>query len=86
LGELRIRDLDTFLISLLYQASPDFQASGCSGCSNVVEDSFVTIQWFSHPVLADLAEKSMLDWIPLGCAGRIVADRDGDVPNSVELS
>ena len=51
------------------------QASRCRRRSNVIDDRFVTIKRFSLPVLADLTEKSVLDRIPFGSAGRIVADR-----------
>ena len=38
----------------------------------MLENSFVAVQRMTCPVLADLAEESVLDRVPFGCAGRIV--------------
>ena len=51
--------------------------TGSGRCSANEIESFVDIgEGLARPVSADLAEQAMFDGIPLGSAGRVVADGD----------
>ena len=41
-----------------------------------VQDGFVAIERPARPILANLAEQAVLDWVPLGRTWWIVCDRD----------
>jgi len=49
-----------------------------------VENLVAVGEGFASPVSADLAEQTMLDGIPLGSAGWVVADSDGQTERSAE--
>ena len=50
---------------------------GCRGAKKV-EHGLVALERLASPVLADLTEEAMLDGVPLGGAGGVVADGDGE--------
>ena len=59
------------------QAAVDSQPGFGFGFTNQALDGGVIGQRLAGPVLADFTEESVLNWIPLGGAGRVVANRDG---------
>ena len=63
-------------IVLLVQPGADAE-SGCgSRRANELQDGFVVYEGLGGPVLTDEAEHAVFDGVPLGGAGRVVADFD----------
>ncbi len=65
------------LIVLVDETSLDLKAGGILGGADIVQDGFITHQWFARPVNADGGKELMFDRVPLGGAWRIVADGNG---------
>ena|ERR1035438_1163215 len=84
LTHFRVRDLGSGGVGLRDEISAD----GKSGCGFGGSDEFENLvdigERFAYPVLADLAEQTMFDGIPLGSARGIVADRNGEAERSAE--
>jgi len=51
---------------------------GFCGCDELDND-LITRQWSSFPVDGDKGKESVLDLVPLGGAGKKMADRDGQI-------
>ena len=52
------------------------KAALCLRRADEVLDRLVAFERLTCPILADLAEEPMLDWIPFGCSRRVMADSD----------
>ena len=74
--ELLIGDLDTSRIVLWIQFGMNLEAGGGGGTCDEVDDGFETSQRLATPVLADVREKPMLDFVPLAGTGREVGNKD----------
>lgn len=55
----------------------DGKAGFCFGGSSIVENLLIGVQRFTSPVPRELRKETMFDGVPLGSAGRIVGDGDG---------
>ncbi len=55
----------------------DAQARLRFGIGNIVQHQVKRAQWGTRPGFADFTEKPMLDGVPLGGAGRVVRDGNG---------
>src|SRR5450755_1476601 len=75
-GKLLVDDLDPFLVVAGVQARVDLQAGAGRGRADQVDDHLQALKRPSAPVEADVAEHAMLDFVPLRCPGRKVADAD----------
>lgn len=73
------------LIEFSLQGCIDFQSCASLGGANILERHLITVQRHTLPVLADLAEQAMFDGIPLRCAGRIMANGDGEPMTIAQL-
>src|SRR5213595_2352547 len=58
------------------KGDPTARARSCSGMPNALADRVVVNQRLASPVDADRTKEAVLNWVPLGCAGRIVGHRD----------
>ena len=52
-------------IVLVDEASCDPKAGGILGCADIIQNGFITVQWFAGPVSADRGKELMFDRIPL---------------------
>ena len=77
LSHLDIGDFDLGGVVQRAQAAVDAQPGFGFGFTNQALDGGVIGQRLAGPVLADLTEESVFNRIPLGGAGRVVANRDG---------
>ena len=62
------------------------QAGSSVGSASVLEYLFVALEGFVGPVLRNLGEQAMLDGIPLGGAGRVMGNGDGNAEGIAYLS
>lgn len=76
LRHLVVRDLRSPGVTLPDECCPDLESRRCLGRANELEDGLVVPQGLTGPVAADVAEQLVLDGIPLGGSGRVVADLD----------
>ena len=76
-SHLDIGDFDFGGVVLRAQAAVDPQPGFGFGFTNEAEDGGVICQGLAGPVLADLTEDAVLNGIPFGGAGGVVADRHG---------
>jgi len=67
-GHLSGGDLDTFLISVGVQFALNRQTG--RGCGDQFDDGQAAGQGAGPPVLRNMAEKAVLDLVPLGSSGR----------------
>ena len=74
--ELLIGNLDASRIGLWIQFRMNLKTGGGGGTGDEVDDGFETSQRLATPVLANVREKSMLDFVPLAGAWREVANKD----------
>ncbi len=74
-AHLSVGDLYILLIALVNELCSHGEAGCGRGGADRVERGLVGVEGSSRPVLADLAEQSMFDRVPLGCARRVVGDR-----------
>ena len=58
-------DLDTFFVGARVERSLDLEAGLCRRGADRLDDGEVIHQWAGTPVLRDVAEQAMLDFIPL---------------------
>src|ERR1700674_217093 len=79
LFHLVVGDLEAFVVLLADQLRSHPQACCGGGGPNVFQDGVVAVEWHRLPVPADLAVHSVLNGIPLGGSGRVVAHRDGQL-------
>jgi hypothetical protein len=84
-GELLVGDFDSFGVGIGVEAGVDLEAGAGGGRGDEVDDDLVGEEWFAAPVLADKAEKPVLDFVPLAGGGREVADADGEAGVVCEL-
>ncbi len=77
-AHLGIRNLVPLLVGLLDEMSPDPQTCGGFGSSEIVEDRLMTVQRTPSPVLADFAEETVLNGIPLRRPRRVMGDFYGE--------
>src|ERR1041385_4720324 len=61
------------------------EPSSGAGVADEVEDFGVTVQWLGRPVLGDFGEQAVLDGIPLGSAGGVMSNGDGEPKAVAEL-
>jgi len=80
------RDSCASLVVLTNEMRTKAQARSGARGADVVEDSLVTVQRATRPVLADLAEEAMFNRVPLGGAGGIVGDGKGESVALTELA
>jgi hypothetical protein len=64
-GHFLIRNLDAFLVTALVKRGVDGQALARPGIGYQVDDGLQADQWASSPVLSDMAEHPMFDFVPL---------------------
>ena len=75
-GHLRIAYFDLRWVAMVVQFAFHFQTL-CIACSrDQVDDGRMSQQRPPPPVLSDEREQPMLDFVPLACAGREMANRD----------
>lgn len=82
---LTVVDRDSGLIVSTDQRCFDTEASRRSRRADVPEGDVISLEGTGCPVLADLAEQSMLDRVPLRGPGRIVTDGHGAAEPIAEL-
>ena len=73
-------------ILLSVQIGSHNQAGLGTGGTNGFQHSFIAVQGLGSPVLGDLGEQAVLDGIPLGGAGRVVSDGNGEAEGIAQLS
>src|ERR1700694_4629036 len=76
-GHLFVGNFETRWVVVRDQACLHGQARLRGRLTNVSQRELEGAQRTTRPGLADLAEQSVLNRIPFGGAGRIMADRDG---------
>ena len=75
-GEFGVGDLDLLGVVVLVEAGVDLQALARRRRGDRVDDDLVADERSSAPVLGDVAEQPVFDFVPLAGAGREVADAD----------
>ena len=78
-------DRFTFLVLPAYTAASHMQPRVSLGAPDVLACGFIRFQRLAVPVLADLREQTVLDWIPLGGPRRIMAHRHPQAIQSAEV-
>src|SRR5258708_14112122 len=73
---LRVADLGSGGVGALVQGGGDGQAGGCGDRADGVDDDVVAGQRAAAPAEGDLGEQPVLDFVPLGGAGREMAAGD----------
>ena len=73
---LLVRDFNSLWVLFVVAGGADFQAGCGFGGANEIQHSFVVEQGLSSPVVADEGKHPVFNGIPLGGAGRIMADLD----------
>src|ERR1035438_4033241 len=84
LTHFRVRDLGSGGVGIREEIGADGKAGFRFGGSDEVENLVDIGERFACPVLADLAEQTMFDGIPLRSARGIVADGNGEAERSTE--
>jgi hypothetical protein len=74
---LRTGHLDSLRILGGIDFAGDGQAGCGSSCGNQLDDRQPAGQGPGTPVLRNVTEEAVLDLVPFRCAGRVVADADG---------
>jgi len=69
-GHLSGGDLDTLLVSVGVQFALNRQTGRCGRGGNQFDDGQAAGQGAGPPVLRNMAEKAVLDLVPLGSSGR----------------
>jgi hypothetical protein len=72
-----VADFDAFLVCVGVEFAADGQTLLGRGRRDQFDDRRPTGERATAPILCDGAEQAMFDLVPLRCAGRIVADADG---------
>ena len=75
-GDLRWSELDAFGIAAGVEVTGHGEAGCGLGLADEANDGGMIDERDAGPLLADFGEEPVLDWIPLGGAGGIVADGD----------
>ncbi len=78
-GDLEIGNFDTFGVFVFVQFGAHFEAGLGFRCSNQLDDRAIAAQRLASPVDRDERKKTVFDLVPLACAGRQVANRDGEL-------
>src|SRR3954451_1673704 len=76
--QIGIRYLDAEWVGTRIELRVDRQAGGGANVPNELHDRLMIDQWSAAPVFGDVAKESVLDFVPLGSAGRKVRDADGE--------
>ena len=84
-GHLVVADLDSFGVAVGVGLGVDGESGAGGGGADQFDHDLVAGQGSSSPVAGDRGEQSVLDFVPLGGAGRVVADGDGHVDVAGEL-
>src|SRR3984893_18040017 len=71
-----VGDLDALLIGPLIERTLDLEPGFGGGRGDQLDHCGAAEEWLGAPVLRDVAEQPVLDFVPFRCAGRIVADLD----------
>src|SRR6195256_2617734 len=78
-GPFEIGNLDALGIFFFFQFGAHLEAGiGCRR-RDQLDDRAITAQRLASPVDRDEREKTVLDLVPLACAGRQMANRDGEL-------
>ena len=86
LAEFGLRGLDSGGVEGGIQLCRHSQSgSGCGGADEL-ESLFVSVERFSRPVPADLAEQTVLDGVPFGGSGRVVRKSDAQAQTIAQLT
>ena len=85
LMHLCVGDFDTLLVASANEMCPHPQSGGGRCGANVFEDRVEAVKRTSGAVLGEFAEQPMLDWIPLGCSGRVMGDGHSEPMALAEL-
>ena len=85
LAHLFCRDFLTGLKVFGHQMTFDPQTRLGFGVSNQAQDGFVTVQRLPSPVFADFAEEPMLNGIPFGGAGGVMAHDEFQIKSIDDL-
>ena len=72
-----VADFDAFWVCVGVEFAADGQTHLGGGRRDQLDDRRPTGERPTAPVLCDVAKQAMFDLVPLRCAGRIVADADG---------
>src|SRR6266704_6846025 len=75
-AHLTVADLDALGVLAGVESGGDGQAGTGAGAADQADDDFVAGQRPAAPVHRDVGEQPVLDLVPLGGAGREVADGD----------
>ncbi len=75
---LGIGDFEALWIGVGIQLAGDGEAGGCGGGGDQLDDGAARDERSATPVLRDVTKQPMLDLVPLGRSGRIMANRDGE--------
>jgi hypothetical protein len=73
-GHLGIGDLDPLWIGPSIEFAVHARTSGCRRCGDQIDHDQTTGQGRAAPVLADMAEQSVLDLVPFRGTRRVVAN------------
>ncbi len=84
-GKALRRELESGRIGVPIEVSLHPESSFGFRRTDEVEQRGVAAQWFASPVLADLAEQTVLDGIPFGSAGGVMTDRDREAQAIAKL-
>src|SRR5277367_5639224 len=72
-----VADSDALFIGIGVEFAADRQSRLGCGRRDQLDDRRPAREWPATPILRDVAEQAVFDLVPLGCAGRIMADDDG---------
>ena len=76
---LGIGDLDAFLIDRGVENGVDFESGLGRRRRNQIDDRGMVRQWPAAPVLRDVTEQAMLDFVPFRGPRRVMSDLDGEI-------
>lgn len=76
-GHLGVADLDALGVGVFVEFAANRETGFCRGRRDQFDDRRSAGQGTPAPVLRDMTEQAMLDFVPFRRAGRIVANADG---------
>jgi len=76
---LFLRDANAFLVRPLVELGFDAETGLCARVANEFDNAFKGAQGPSTPILSDVAEKTMLDLVPLAGAWWKVTDSNSNI-------
>ena len=79
-----VSDSDPLVVDFSNRLGCDDEAGFCRGGADEIESFVDAGERLASPVSTDLAKQAVFDGIPLGSAGRVVADGDLE-PSGVQM-